>query len=176
MTVGTARGAATDWVMRHGSRLEDFRGTYLIGSTVGLADDAELPTGSDVDVMVVGAAAPAGGRLPPFRREALGSLRVRSCWWRRSATLRCGCVTWRPAGYWPSAVTSTCTPRLLGLLGCAGWDRELAGRHLEALADTFDTAAAVARTPFFLQLRHHPRRTADRHRCRQGADPSWSAL
>lgn len=38
---------------------------------------------------------------------------------------------------------------MLRLLGCAEWTHGRAGRHLHALAPTFDAAAAVARTPFF---------------------------
>jgi hypothetical protein len=40
-------------VARHASRQDGFRGAYFSGSTVGLPADAEMPTGSDVDVMVV---------------------------------------------------------------------------------------------------------------------------
>ncbi len=53
MRVGVAREAAIDWVVQHGSRQEGFRGAYFSGSTVGVAPDAELPSGSDVDVVVV---------------------------------------------------------------------------------------------------------------------------
>ena len=40
---------------------------------------------------------------------------------------------------------------LLKLLGCAHWDSRRVEHHLAALADTFDAAAAVARTPFFFR-------------------------
>jgi hypothetical protein len=39
--------------MLHARRQEGFRGAYFSGSIVGLPADAEVPTGSDVDVMVV---------------------------------------------------------------------------------------------------------------------------
>ncbi|SEG24974.1 hypothetical protein SAMN05216223_10446 [Actinacidiphila yanglinensis] len=39
-------------------------------------------------------------------------------------------------------------PELLGLLGCAEVSAERVGRHLDALAATFDATAAVARTRF----------------------------
>jgi len=51
--VGTAREAAIDWVMRHASQQVWFRGAYFIGSTVGLPEDSELATGSDIDVALV---------------------------------------------------------------------------------------------------------------------------
>jgi hypothetical protein len=241
MTVGTARDAATDWIMRHGNRLDEFRGAYLIGSTVGLADDAALPTGSDVDVMVVTAGAEprdkpgkflhrgtllevtylpwdaiasvervlgsyhlaAGLRRDTIIADPSGRLRrlqaavsrhfAEKLWVRRRCEgarrrIEDGLQSIDPSAPWPDQVTSwlfatgvtthvllvaalrnptvrlrylaarrvlaecghlDLYPDLLGLLGCAAWDRELAGRHLDALADTFDTAAAVARTPFF---------------------------
>jgi hypothetical protein len=57
MSVGAAREAAVDWVLRHASRQDGFRGAYFSGPTVGVPPKAELPTGSDVDVVVVTAAA-----------------------------------------------------------------------------------------------------------------------
>ena len=53
MKVGTAREAAVDWVMRHASQQVWFRGAYFIGSTVGLPEDSDLATGSDIDVALV---------------------------------------------------------------------------------------------------------------------------
>lgn len=53
MKVGAARAAAADWVRRHAADEPGFVGAYFSGSTVYLADDAEVPVGSDVDVMVV---------------------------------------------------------------------------------------------------------------------------
>jgi hypothetical protein len=38
---------------------------------------------------------------------------------------------------------------LLGLLGCAGMGRGRAEQHLAGLAELFDTASAIIRTPFF---------------------------
>jgi hypothetical protein len=40
-------------------------------------------------------------------------------------------------------------PELLDLLGCRDWTRETATRHLDALAEAFDAAGAVIRTPVF---------------------------
>lgn len=59
MRVGPARVAAAQWVMRHARREAGFRGAYFRGSTIGLPDDAELPAASDVDVVIVTAAAEA---------------------------------------------------------------------------------------------------------------------
>ncbi|HYW22615.1 MAG TPA: hypothetical protein VE953_00535 [Terriglobales bacterium] len=53
MKVSAARAAAADWVRRHAAREPGFVGAYFSGSTVYLPLDAELPVGSDVDVMVV---------------------------------------------------------------------------------------------------------------------------
>lgn len=53
MKVGAARAAAARWVAEHTRDAAWFRGAYVSGSTTWLPDDAELPLGSDVDVMVV---------------------------------------------------------------------------------------------------------------------------
>jgi hypothetical protein len=51
--VSAARAAAADWVHRHAAREPGFVGAYFSGSTVYLPPDADLPVGSDVDVMVI---------------------------------------------------------------------------------------------------------------------------
>lgn len=66
MRVGFARAAAARWVMRHACREDGFRGAYFSGSTIGLPDDAELPAASDVDVVIVTAAAQAPRKLGKF--------------------------------------------------------------------------------------------------------------
>ncbi|WP_052850302.1 hypothetical protein [Streptomyces avicenniae] len=66
MLVGDARAAATDWVTRHGSRLPGFRGAYLTGSTLTLPPGAEVPVGSDTDVMVVLDTLPEGHKPGKF--------------------------------------------------------------------------------------------------------------
>lgn len=53
MKIGTARTAAAEWVERYAGREEGFMGAYFSGSTVGKPDDAELPTASDLDLVVV---------------------------------------------------------------------------------------------------------------------------
>jgi hypothetical protein len=53
MRIGSARTAATEWVMTHASREAEFQGAYFSGSTIGLPDDAEMSPASDIDVVVV---------------------------------------------------------------------------------------------------------------------------
>ncbi|OMF72069.1 hypothetical protein [Paenibacillus glucanolyticus] len=53
MNVGSARAAATDWVLQHASREPGFMGAYFSGSTVGKPDDVEMAPSSDIDVVVV---------------------------------------------------------------------------------------------------------------------------
>ena len=53
MRVNEARAAAADWIREHGGRTPGFRGAYFSGSTVDLPADAEVPPGSDTDVMLV---------------------------------------------------------------------------------------------------------------------------
>ena len=62
MLVREARAAAADWVHRHAAQIPDFRGAYLVGSTVAMADDAPLPLGSDLDLAIV-----TGGRELPMK-------------------------------------------------------------------------------------------------------------
>lgn len=53
MDIGTARGAAADWVEREGRRYAGYRGAYVSGSTVALPPGSALPVGTDVDIMLV---------------------------------------------------------------------------------------------------------------------------
>ncbi|WNB92353.1 hypothetical protein [Bacillus sp. NEB1478] len=53
MKIKTARAAASDWVMQFASDEAWFRGAYFSGSTVSMPSNAELPVGSDVDVVIV---------------------------------------------------------------------------------------------------------------------------
>ncbi|MFE6667998.1 hypothetical protein ACFVFH_31135 [Streptomyces sp. NPDC057697] len=73
MRVGTARSAAVRWVAEHARPDPGFRGAFFSGSTVGLPDDAELSPYSDVDVVVVTAAAapPTGPGKFRFRGALL---------------------------------------------------------------------------------------------------------
>jgi hypothetical protein len=48
-----ARDAARKWVLEKATKLEGFYGAFYAGSSNGLADDAEIPATSDLDVMVV---------------------------------------------------------------------------------------------------------------------------
>jgi len=86
VTVGSARAAAAEWVRRHAGREPWFRGAYFSGSTVGLPEDAELPVGSDVDVMIVRAEAEPPPKLGKFMyRGAL--LEVTYLSWPRLASV-----------------------------------------------------------------------------------------
>ncbi|OZB91665.1 hypothetical protein [Paenibacillus sp. XY044] len=52
-TVGSARAAAVDWVMRCASKENGFMGAYFTGSTIGMPENAPMSPSSDIDVMVV---------------------------------------------------------------------------------------------------------------------------
>lgn len=53
MNIGSARQAAVNWVMSHGSQCPGYLGAYFSGSTVTLPDDATLSPSSDVDIVIV---------------------------------------------------------------------------------------------------------------------------
>lgn len=53
MKVESARKAAAEWVIKHGSKEEGFLGAYFSGSIVGMPNDDELSEFSDVDIIVV---------------------------------------------------------------------------------------------------------------------------
>ena len=53
VVVKHAREVARAWVESEGCRLPGFYGAYLAGSVNWLADDAQVPSTSDVDIMVV---------------------------------------------------------------------------------------------------------------------------
>ena len=69
MKVGSARAAAADWVLGRASQEPGFLGAYFSGSTVGLADDAQLPATSDVDVVLVTAQPKPGLKPGKFRHH-----------------------------------------------------------------------------------------------------------
>jgi hypothetical protein len=69
--VSAARAAATDWIQRHAGVEPGFVGAYFSGSTIYLPDDADVPVGSDVDVMVVSEREDASGRTKFVHRGAL---------------------------------------------------------------------------------------------------------
>lgn len=67
MLVRDGRTAARAWVAEHAAQMSDFRGAFLSGSTTALPEDSELPTFSDVDVLVVvagSATRPKLGKVP----------------------------------------------------------------------------------------------------------------
>lgn len=53
VVVKQARKVARAWVTSEGCRLPGFCGAYLAGSVNWLADDAQVPSTSDVDIMIV---------------------------------------------------------------------------------------------------------------------------
>ncbi len=53
MIVQQARTAARAWVSQEAERLPGFVGAFFSGSSNGMADDAELPAASDVDILIV---------------------------------------------------------------------------------------------------------------------------
>jgi hypothetical protein len=66
MKIGSARTAASEWVMLHASRETGFQGAYFSGSTTGMHDEAEMPLASDIDVVVVTAQAEPPLKLGKF--------------------------------------------------------------------------------------------------------------
>jgi hypothetical protein len=66
VSVGEARAVAARWVAEHGARAPGFAGAFLSGSATWLPAEADLPVGSDVDVMVVTAADQAPPKLGKF--------------------------------------------------------------------------------------------------------------
>ncbi len=85
MKVGFARNAAAEWVMAQASHESWFRGAYFSGSTIGLADEAELPAASDVDIVIVTAQEEPPLKLGKFiYRETL--LEVTYLSWRQFAS------------------------------------------------------------------------------------------
>ncbi|MFC6233423.1 hypothetical protein ACFQI7_37540 [Paenibacillus allorhizosphaerae] len=72
MKIGTARAAATEWVMQCTSQEAWFMGAYFSGSTVGQPDDVMMSVGSDIDVVVVTSEAKPPLKLGKFiYRDAL---------------------------------------------------------------------------------------------------------
>jgi hypothetical protein len=53
MRVDVAKAIAGDWVRGYGAALPGFRGALLHGSILDLADDALIPSASDLDLLVV---------------------------------------------------------------------------------------------------------------------------
>src|SRR6266516_919298 len=97
MRVGAAREAAVEWVMQHARRQDGFRGAYFSGSTVGLPAEAEVPTGSDIDVVVVTSKAESPPKVGKFvHRGAL--LEVTYLPWRQIASVHDVLASYHLAG------------------------------------------------------------------------------
>ncbi|GAA1952106.1 hypothetical protein [Kitasatospora viridis] len=71
MDVGSARAAARHWVTTTGRTRPGYLGAYLVGSTTALPDRAELPLGSDVDVMLVTRQPLQGFKLGKFEHRGV---------------------------------------------------------------------------------------------------------
>lgn len=97
MSVGAARAAAAEWVEEHAVRLEGFRGAYFSGSTVGLAAEAAMPAGSDVDIVVVTVHAEQAAKLGKFRYGGV-LLEVTILPWREIASVEHVLASYHLAG------------------------------------------------------------------------------
>lgn len=53
MNIKEGRLAAAEWVQKHAAQQAGFKGAYFSGSTIGMPGEALLPSGSDIDIMVV---------------------------------------------------------------------------------------------------------------------------
>ncbi|WP_283133408.1 hypothetical protein [Rhizohabitans arisaemae] len=241
MKLKIARAAARDWITTAGRLYPGYLGAYLSGSTTALPDDAELPVGSDVDIMLVTRQPVDGLKLGKFEHRGV-LLEVTYVAWDRlhpaevaladyhlAGGLRYDTIIDDPAGAlhalqrqvaarfadpawvqarcrsvrdkiqtalespdpalpWHDQVTSwlfptgvtahlilvaglrnptvrlrylrarealtdfglaRCYPGLLRLMGADQLTATQVRGHVDALARTFDAAAAVARTPFF---------------------------
>ncbi|HLK65491.1 MAG TPA: hypothetical protein VKU19_18770 [Bryobacteraceae bacterium] len=71
MTVKQGREAARQWMVEEAGCIFGFCGAYTAGSTNWLPDEAGLPAGSDLDIMVVLDGRPAGGRCKFLYRDTL---------------------------------------------------------------------------------------------------------
>jgi hypothetical protein len=172
VTVSEARALAARWVAEHAAGTPGFAGALLGGSVAWSPGHAELPATSDVDVMVVTdhpGAAPARSK----RRYGGVLLEVTVLPWDQLRSPE-RVLAW----LFPTGVTTHVLltaglrnptvrlrylsartllddygrpgfqQELLALLGCAELSRERVEWHLTAMTAAFDTAAAVAATPF----------------------------
>ncbi|MBB3109128.1 hypothetical protein FHS18_001180 [Paenibacillus phyllosphaerae] len=71
MNLHSARQAAQNWVHQEAVKLDGYMGAYYAGSTIGLPDEAALPVGSDVDIMVVLRTSVPAVKLGKFRYEGV---------------------------------------------------------------------------------------------------------
>jgi hypothetical protein len=71
MKVAAARVAARDWVQQHAASEPGFVGAYFSGSTIYLPADAEVPIGSDIDVMIASDREESSHRTKFVHRGAL---------------------------------------------------------------------------------------------------------
>ncbi|GAA2251256.1 MULTISPECIES: hypothetical protein [Kitasatospora] len=71
MKMDIARAAARDWITTNGRSLPGYFGAYLSGSTTVLRDEAELPLGSDVDIMLITRWPVEGHKLGKFTHRGV---------------------------------------------------------------------------------------------------------
>lgn len=71
MRVGEAKAAARRWVETEGCKTPGFAGAFFHGSGVGLDDGAELPIGSDLDIVIVLRAAVPTVKLGKIERDGV---------------------------------------------------------------------------------------------------------
>ncbi|MFI5527707.1 hypothetical protein ACIA8O_04030 [Kitasatospora sp. NPDC051853] len=67
----TARAAARHWISTEGRAHPGYLGAYLTGSTTTLPDGAELPVGSDLDVVLVTREEPEGFKPGKFDHQGV---------------------------------------------------------------------------------------------------------
>lgn len=67
----TARAAARHWITTNGRSYPGYLGAYISGSTTALPDNADLPVGSDVDIMLVTRRPVEGLKLGKFEHEGV---------------------------------------------------------------------------------------------------------
>jgi hypothetical protein len=71
MTAGSCRELARQYMAEEAARVAGFCAAYTAGSTNWMPDDALLPVGSDVDVMVVARGGDLGGTRRKFARDGV---------------------------------------------------------------------------------------------------------
>ncbi|MFJ8043529.1 hypothetical protein ACIRBX_23825 [Kitasatospora sp. NPDC096147] len=69
--IDTARAAARHWITTEGRAHPGYLGAYLTGSTTTLPDGAELPVGSDLDIVLVTREEPEGFKLGKFEHQGV---------------------------------------------------------------------------------------------------------
>lgn len=126
MKVRDARAVAARWVAEEAAASPGFAGAFLSGSTTWLPDDAEMPVGSDVDVMVVTDRDEAPPKLGKFVRDGVIVEATYVAWPELSSVERVLSSCHLAAGFRKDTVLADPTGRLGALRdrGSAEWARE----------------------------------------------------